>query len=371
MGIEIIEVKSKSQLKDFIRYPQSLYRNNQFWIPPFFKDEWNALFPHLGPKGNEALYLLIKEDNVIKGRIAVIALPDEQDEQGLSIGRFGWIDFDENFEIAKALFTAAETWVKAKGIQVLKGPMGFSNLDKTAMLIEGFDEDPTIAEIYNYPYYPQFLEKLGFIKAIDWIGYEFEVPAEVPAKVKDLAKLIKERYKVELVEGGLKNKKPFGYQMFELINETHRNIHGFIPFDHDKAKAYIDKYFPLLDNDLVSLVIDKDEKLVGYGIALPSFTQAFRRSKGKLFPWGYWHVLKATKRNDRADLYLIGIADHMRNKGLIALIFEDIMSAFIRKGIQKVESNPELETNQEVQSMWKNYNYRQHKRRRVFQKHLS
>ncbi len=371
MGIEIIEVKSKSQLKDFIRYPLSLYRNNKFWIPPFFKDEWNALFPHLGPKGHEALYLLIREDHVNKGRIAVIALPDERNEKGQPVGRFGWIDFHENFEITKALFAAAEAWAKSKGIQVLKGPMGFSNLDKTAMLIEGFEEDPTIAEIYNYPYYPQFLEKLGYKKAIDWIGYEFEVPTKVPSKVKELAKLIKERYQVKLVGGSLKNKKPFGFQIFELINETHRNIHGFVPFDHVMAQAYLDKYFPLLDNDLVSLVIDNNEKLVGYGIALPSFTKAFRRSKGKLFPWGYWHVIRAARRNDKADLYLIGIADHMRNKGLIALIFEDIMAAFIRKGIKKVESNPELETNQEVQSMWKNYNYRQHKRRRVFEKHLT
>ena len=215
------------------------------------------------------------------------------------------------------------------------------------------------------------MEELGFKKAIDWIGFEFEVPETVPDKVIKFSQLIRERYKLKLVDGGLKNKKPFAYQIFDLINETHRNIHGFVPFTHEKAKAYIDKYFPLLDNDFVSLVIDDQSKLVAYGIALPSFTKAFRKSKGSLFPWGYWYIGRAIRKNDRADLYLIGIADHMRNKGLTSIIFEDIMSAFIKKGIKTVESNPELETNQEVQSMWKNYKHRQHKRRRIFKKNLS
>ena len=371
MAIRIIEVKSRKALKDFIKLPFNLYKNNKYWIPPFVRDEWKTLYEHLPSQKDDAAYFLATNGSRYVGRLAVIVLPDERDDEGRLEGRFGWVEFEEDIDIAAKLFEAGEEWLKARGVNVLKGPVGFSNLDKTAMLIEGFQEEPTIVEIYNFPYYPAYLTRLGFEKAIDWIGFEFEVPKSVPDKVTKFSQLIRKRYNLKLIEGGLKNKKPFAYQIFDLINETHKNIHGFIPFTHEKARAYIDKYFPLLDNDFVSLVIDGQSKLVAYGIALPSFTEAFRKSKGALFPWGLWYISRAIKRNDRADLYLIGIADHMRNKGVTAIIFENIMSAFIRKGIKTVESNPELETNQEVQSMWKNYEHRQHKRRRVFKKILS
>ena len=368
MGVQIKEVNNKNLLRTFINFPFSLYINSPYWVPPLIKDEWKTLYSHLA--SDDSKFFLAFKDGKISGRAAFIVQSDERNAQGEQIARFGWIDFIDDAEVYNILMTTGENWVLSKGCKVIQGPMGFSNLDKTAMLIEGFDKEPTIAEIYNYEYYPDYMQRHGYHKANDWISYEFEVPEAVPDRLYKYGELVKKRYRVRTVKGNLKAKKKYGMDIFRLINETHRHIHGFIPFDDELAQSYLDKYLPLVDKDLLSLIVDENDHLVGYGVAMPSFSQAFRKSKGRLFPFGYLRLWRAMRHPFKADLYLIGIADHMRNRGLIALIFQDIISSLIRKGIRVVESNPELETNQQIHQLWKNYNYTQHKRRRIFKKTL-
>lgn len=368
MGVEIKEVTNNNLLRTFINFPFSLYMNSPYWVPPLIKDEWRTLFPHLN--SDDSKFLLAYKDGVISGRVAFIVQSDERNAEGEKMARFGWIDFIDDAEVYNILMTTGENWVLSKDCKVIQGPMGFSNLDKTAMLIEGFDKVPTIAEIYNYDYYPDYMQQHGYHKAHDWISYEFEVPEAVPDRLYKYGELVKKRYQVRTLEGNLNAKKKYGMDIFRLINETHRHIHGFIPFDDELAQSYLDKYLPLVDKDLLSLIVDENDQLVGYGVAMPSFSQAFRESKGRLFPFGYLRLWRAMRNPVKADLYLIGIADHMRNKGLIALIFQDIISSLIRKGIRVAESNPELETNQQIHKLWKNYTYTQHKRRRVFKKSL-
>ena len=368
MGVEVKEVTTKGDLKKFIQFPFLLYQNSPYWIPPLVKDEWKNLGAHL--EEPDSIYLLASLNGKIAGRCAFIVQENEKNEQGERLARFGWIDYIDDSDVYDALMKHGIEWVESKGCQVLQGPMGFSNLDKTAMLVEGFNEEPTIAEIYNYAYYPDHMNRFGFIKSNDWISYEFQVPDHVSDRLIKYSTLVKNRYKVKAVRGTLKQKIKYAKDIFRLINETHRHIHGFIPFDDATAQIYIDKYLPLVDNDLLCLIIDEHDKLVGYGVAMPSFSRAFKKSRGRLFPWGYYRLWRAMRRNTKADLYLIGIADHMRNKGLIALIFQDIIASLIKKGISTVESNPELETNQQIHTLWKNYTYRQHKRRRIYKKVL-
>lgn len=370
--MKLEEVKGLQTLKQFVRFPFTLYRRHPFWIPPIIKDEMELLLPCLqGLRKNYTRLWICKEGEEIVGRIAAINLPHEYSPEGLKVGRFGWLDFVDDPAVPRQLFEQAETWLKSAGVQVLQGPLGFSNLDKAGMLIEGFEELPTISELYNFPYYPRYLELLGYEKAADWISFQIDVPEKVPDKINQWADLIKNRYQVNTVQfPNTKAVRPFGLKLFELINETHREIHGFVPISKEQAAFYVDKYLPLIKKEFLCLIVDKDENLIGYGISMPSFSRAFQKAGGRINLWGLYQLWKANRKNEYADLYLIGIADAWRNKGINALMFKEIMQAVIDFGVKKVESNPELEHNNRVQSLWKDYQYRQHKRRRCFKKIL-
>ncbi len=373
MRVVLEEIRDKNQLSKFIQFPFSLYKGDKNWIPPLIKDEYDTLLSNLHPdNGTQTRFVIAKQNGKTVGRIAGIKIPGETTKDGKVIARFGWVELIEDQEVAKALLNDLETWAKELGADLLQGPLGFTNLDKAGMLVQGFSELPTIVEIYNLPYYPKFLEELGYTKAVDWIAYEFEVPHEIPEKVSTFARLIAERYQVKLLEKKTtKSLEPYIIKLFQLINQTHRGLHGFVPFTEEQAMMYYKKYSRLVDPNFISLVVNSDDELVAYGITLPSMSRAFQKAKGKLYPWGFWHIYRSLKYNDHADLYLIGVNNEMRNKGVVALIFNDIMTAFIRKGIKKVDSNPELEHNDQIRRMWKNYSSRQHKRRRCFQKELT
>ena len=363
-------VQSRRELKTFIRWPQLLFRNNALWVPPLERDEWNTLYPHwAGQTPVKTLFLLAFLGKRIVGRIVGIAIPGDVDNDKRPRVRWGWLDAIDDPDVFSVLLETMERWAKSLQAETIQGPLGFSNLDKAGMLVEGFEELPTIVELYNPDYYPRYVEACGYSKTADWVEYEFSVPDRVPDKLIHLAHVIRSRFQVKTLEirraGDL---RPYGQELFRLINETHRHLHGFVPFDEEKAVLYLDKYFPLLNKDLISIVQDKEGVMIGYGISIPSMSRAFQRAHGRLYPFGLRHILHASRKNDRADLYLIGVKDAYRNTGIIALMFEQIMQGFIHHGIKKVESNPELETNSQVQALWKNYQYRQHKRRRCFEK---
>lgn len=365
-------VQTKAELKTFIRWPHQLYRHDPIWVPPLDLDEWNTLYPRWKGEGQvKTRFLLAYHGKKIVGRVVGMAIPDDYVAGNLLRVRWGWLEAIDDPEVFQSLLGNIESWAKALHAQVVQGPLGFTNLDKAGMLIKGFDALPTIVELYNPRYYPVRVEQLGYDKAIDWIENKLTVPEKVPEKLTQLSGIIQKRYGVKTLQiRKAAELRPYGQELFRLINETHRHLHGFVLFDEKKATAYLDKYFPLINKDLICIVLDEQEHMVGYGISIPSMSKAFQRARGRLYPFGIWHILRASRKNDRADLYLIGVKDEYRNKGITALLFEKIMQGFIDQGIREVESNPELETNSQVQALWKNYEYQQHKRRRCFQKIL-
>ena len=267
-----------------------------------------------------------------------------------------------------ALIEDIENWAKKKGMMELEGPMSFTNLDKAGLLIEGFDQLPTIATLYNYPYYANHLENLGYVKAADWIEHEIlnQPLSERFIKFNDI---LKEKYKVHTIK--IKTKEDittYAHKVFELVNKTHSELHGFVAFEPEQVKLYVRKYSRILKPEFISLVADENDQLIAFGISLPSVSKALQKSKGRLFPFGWYHLWNAIRKNEHLDLYLIGTDPAWRNKGVHALIFYEITKQALDFGIKYVESNPELETNTNVQLLWKGYEYRMHKRRRTYKK---
>ncbi len=375
MSVRLVEINpsNRSDLKKFIGYPFELYKNHAFWVPPLWGDELDMFSPVHNPvlKYCKLRLLLAYRDGRLAGRIAGIINQRENQLYHKAKARFGWFDVEDNVEVSRALLHEIEDWSKARGMTELEGPMSFTNLDKAGLLVEGFEELPTAATWYNYTYYATHLEKLGYVKAADWIEHELNCPTEVSERFIRFNELLKEKYKVHSVEVRTKaDIKKYALEVFELINKTHNKLHGFVAFEPEQVNLYVRKYSKILRPEFLSLVADQNNRLIAFGISLPSISRALQKSGGRLFPTGWYHLLQALKHNDRLDLYLIGTDPAWRNKGIHATIFYEITRSAVKYGIKKVESNPELETNVQVQLLWKGYEYRQHKRRRTYKKEL-
>lgn len=374
MSLKIIEVKSKKELKEFIHFPYQLYAQSSQWVSPLLRDEY-ASFDHTknpALKHSDHLLLMAYRGSTPVGRVAGIINRHENEIQGLKRARFGWYDMLDETDVSEALFHWLKNWAREKGMKRIEGPMGFTNLDKAGLLIEGFDELPTVATLYNYPYYKEHLDHLGFEKAADYLEYEFQVPDQIPERVIKFSNLIAEKYQLKLVTETDKKVllDRYGHKLFELINQTHALLYGFVPFDQDQIRYYTSKFLHLVNPEFLALVVDKNDNLAAYAVTMPSYSQAFRKAKGKLWPFGFIHLLRASRKVSRIDMMLIGVERQYKNKGVVAMVFRKLIESYIKSSIRKVESNPELEENHEVRAMWKNYEYRQHKRRRSFIKEL-
>lgn len=371
--IIIQPVEGKQDLKRFVDFPYSLYKDNPYWVPPLrngemelFEEDKNPAFEHC-----EVQLFLAIEDNKVVGRIAAIINNKEQEQLQKKVARFGWIDFVEDERVSRQLLKSAEWWARQKGCTSIKGPYGFSNMDKAGMLIDGFDELATMAVIYNYPYYPEHMDKAGYEKLVDWKEFEVDVPTEIPQRVSRFAKMIKERYGLhEYKPKGKADLQRVGREIFALLNTAYADLEGFIPHSGPQIDIFIKKYLSYINPDFLSIVYDSDNKLAGFGITMPSFSRALQKAKGKLLPFGLWHITRAMKKNDRVDLYLIAVRPDLQNKGITALIFNELIETFIKYNIKKAETNPEMESNQDVQNLWKGYEMRLHKRRRCYIKNL-
>lgn len=374
MAVKIVEVKTPRQLKAFVRFPVKLYRNHPCYVPNLAFDDLNTLrrdknaaFEHC-----EARYwLAYNEKNEIVGRVAAIINHLHREIWGENYIRFGWIDFIDDIAVSSALLGAVEDWGRAKGMCAVHGPLGFTDMDREGMLVEGFDELGTLTAIYNYPYYPEHLAKLGYTKDTDWVEYEMTMPDALDAQIPVLAKKVLQRYDLRILS--LKKKKdllPYAHQIFHLINDEYKNLYGFVQLSEKQIEQYIQQYFGFVDVEFIPIILDRNGQMVAFGITIPSLSRALQKSKGELFPFGFIHFLKALKKNDRADLYLVAVSAEYQGRGLNAVLINQVFEVFKRMGIKKVESNPELETNQPVQSQWKYFERRQHKRRRCFIKKL-
>ncbi|HBR12788.1 MAG TPA: GTP cyclohydrolase [Chryseobacterium sp.] len=368
-NIIVKQVVTKNDLEDFITFPMDLYKNNPNYVPPLINEEkniWNE-------KENPALHysvakqFLAYKNGKIAGRIAVIINQKEEKELGIRKVRFGWLDFIDDEDVSKALIDEAIIFAKENKIDKIEGPMGFTNLDKAGMLTMGFDKLATMIGLYNNEYYPKHLEKLGLAKEKEWVEFEINFPEVLPEKVVKFSSLIAEKYKLKVID--FKSKQeilPLVDPMFKLLDETYKHLSTYTPITEEQIKTYKEKYFPFIDKNYIICITDDKDELVSFAITMPSYSRALQKSKGKLFPFGWWHFLQAGKKNDRANFYLIGIHPDYQRRGVTAIIFKEIFERFRKMGIQYAETNPELEENKNVQLLWQDYNPVNHKRRRTY-----
>jgi len=374
MHTEIKEVLDEKGLKAFIHFPFILFEDNPYWIPPLNFDEFNTLNKKKNPAFEycEARLWLAYQNNKIVGRVAAIINHMHIKKWEQPYIRFGWLDFIDDADVSGALIGAVEGWAKEKGLTAVHGPLGFCDMDREGMLVEGFDEMSTMITNYNFPYYPQHLKKMGYIKDTDWVEYEIRMPEVVDERIHKAAEIVQKRGHLHLLK--VKNKKEllsYAKEIFQVYDEAYKRLYGFVPLTEKQVDGYIDQYFGFISPEFVPVVLDQDNKVVGFGITMPSLARALQKAKGELFPFGFLHILRAMQKNDRADLYLIGVKDEYQGAGVNAVIMDSVIQVFKDKGIVRVESNPELEDNLMVRTQWKYFETRQHKRRRVFIKSLN
>ena len=374
MTLTLKEVKTTQDLGKFIRFPLDLYRNHPYYVPSLFPDEINTLHWEKNPAFEycETRYWLAYDGRKIVGRVAGIINHKHIDKWDQPYIRFGWLDFIDDPEVSELLLGAVEAWAAEKGLKAAHGPLGFTDLDREGMLIEGFDELATLATIYNYPYYQEHLTGLGYAKDTDWIEFELDVPAAMDDRITKAAEIVLKRNNLRLLDAP--NKKyilRYAPQLFQMINAEYSHLYGSIPLSDREIEHYTNTYFTFVHPDFVPMVLDENDRLVAFGVVIPSLSKALQKSRGALFPLGWWHLLHALRKNDRADLYLIAVSKDYQGLGVNMVVMNAVYRAFVARGIRKAETNPELEDNLNVQSQWKMFEKRQHKRRRCYFKTLS
>ena len=374
MAIEIREVKTKKDLKKFIWFGINLYKNCEFAAPPLLMDDLLNLTKGSNPALDfcETAYFIAYKNGEIAGRIAGIINPRANETWNQKYARFGWVDFIDDELVTKALFDAVENWAKVKGMTSIHGPLGFTDFDHEGLLIEGYDKLGTLATIYNYPYYPTQLEKNGYVKDIDWNEYLITVPEVFPEKYFRIADIVKQKF--NLTSKRFKSRKEvvnnYAQKIFDLLNLCYKDLYGFTKLDDKQIHFYIKLYFSFFRLDTVSIVVDENDDVVALGIAMPSFTKALQKAKGRLFPLGWYYMLRALKKNNLIDLYLMAVHPDYQNKGVNSIMFADLMPNAAKNGYKFAESNPELETNTRMSSQWGSFEYVNHKKRRVYIKQI-
>lgn len=373
MGVTIREVTTKKELKEFILFPHKLYGDNPYWVPPLHFDEINTLSNNINPAFEfcKAKYWLAYNEDGIAGRIAGIINEGFIKKWGKKYARFGWIDFIDDPDVSKTLLATVEDWAKKNGMEGIQGPLGFTDFDKEGMLIEGFSELGTIAGIYNHSYYPEHLEKLSYNKEIDWLEFQIKVSDPVHEKVKRMADIVERRHKLKVVR--LKKTKDilaYTKDVFKLLNDSYKNLFGFVPLTDRQVDFYTKQYFSFIRPEFVQIVLDSNDKLAAMGFTMPSLSKALQKAKGRLFPFGFIHLLKAISKNDKVDLLLIAVREDFQGKGLNAILMREGNKVYLENNISFVEASHELETNERILSQWGYFETRQHKRRRCFMKKI-
>ncbi|MCM1067514.1 MAG: N-acetyltransferase [Muribaculaceae bacterium] len=363
------------QLRQYVEFGIDLHKDNPCYVPPLVFDDVNTLTPEKNPAFDfcEAQSFMAFRNGEPVGTITAIINRAANEKTGRRQLRFGFVEFVDDAEVVDELFAAVEQWGRERGMTEIVGPMGFSDLDYEGMLIEGFDEMGTMATIYNPAYYPAHMERMGYTKDADWIEYRITVPSEVPEKHRRIAEIAARKYglSVKKYSSRSKIKREYGRAIFELVNDSYKDLYGFVPLTERQIQHYIDLYIGMLRLDDVTLIVDADGRLVALGIAMPSLSQALRRSRGRLFPFGWYHLLRAISgHTDVVDLLLVAVHPDYQGKGVNALIFADLIPRFVANGYRYAESNVELEGNENVQKQWEYFERRQHRRRRAFKKEL-
>ena len=375
MSIEIREVKTKKELRQFVEFNIALYKGNPNHVPSLILDEMMTLTRDKNPAFAtcESIYFLAYRNGKIVVRIAGIIVHESNRIWNQNFARFGFVDFVNDDEVVDSLFNAVIEWAKEKGMNALHGPLGFTDMDHEGMLVEGFELPGTMVTIYNYPYYPKQLERIGFVKDQDWDEFKIYIPDSIPEKHLRIGEIAKQRYGLKVIK--FKKRKevwPYAYKIFNVFNKAYTPLYGFTPLSEKQIDYYVKMYIPLLRLNLVTIIVrEADDSVVGFGISLPNLTHALQKSKGSLFPFGFIYLLKALYGKPKViDLYLTGVLPEYQNKGVNALLFNDLIPEYIRLGVEYAESNPELTTNHAVQSQWHYFKTEHHKTRRVYIKQI-
>ncbi len=379
-SVKICKVENKSDLKRFIEFHYDLYEGNEYDVPNLYSDELNTFSPEKNAAFEfcEAeLYIAVKDGKTV-GRVAAIINHKANKKWNHNSVRFGWLDFIDDKEVSRALLDAVEKFGKSKGMDRMIGPLGFTDMDPEGMLTMGFDQLGTMPTIYNYPYYPEHIESMeGFVKDNDYVEYKILIPESIPEKYAKISAMIQKRYNLHVKKLTKKEvfEEGYGKKIFEVINETFKNLYGFSELSERQIDQYVNMYFPFIDLNLVTLVEDwnADKKLVGVGITLPSMSHALKKCKrGRLFPFGWWHILRAIKyhKTNIVDLLLLGVLPEYRVKGANALMFSDLIPWYQKYGFEWAETQVEMETNEKVQSQWQYFDIENHKRRRCYKKDI-
>ena len=380
-SIQIKRVETKKDLKQFIEFHYDLYKGNPYDVPNLYSDEVNTLSKNKNAAFDfcEAEYFLALKEGKIVGRVAAIINHKANEKWKKKDVRFGWIDFIDDIEVSRALFEAVEDYGRKKGMNDIVGPLGFTDMDPEGMLTWGFDKLGTMATIYNYEYYPQHMEKLGgWEKDNDYVEYYLVVPEKSPEKYTKIAEMVEKRYnlhvrkltKKDIFQGG------YGKKLFDLINLTYSDLYGFSELTDRQIDQYVKMYFPFADLNLVTVIEDgnKDNQLAGLGITIPSLSHALQKCRrGRLFPFGWWHLLRAIKfhKTDGVDLLLMGFLPEYRSKGANALLFADLIPRYVDYGFKWGETQVEMESNEGVQSQWGPLDPINHKKRRCYRRSLT
>lgn len=349
MAITIKKVTNKSELKKFIRLNYELYKNNPYSVPDLYDDMLNTF----NKKKNAAFefcdadYFLAYKDNELVGRVAAIINHKANSVWNKKEVRFGWIDFIDDQEVSGALIKAVEEWGKERGMEYIQGPLGFTDFDAEGMLVEGFDQLSTMATTYNYPYYPEHMERLGFGKDADWVEFKIYIPDAIPEKHQRISELIQRKYnlKVKKYTSAKKIARDYGQAIFELMNEAYSPLYGYSPLSQGQIDQYVKMYLPIVDLRMVTLITDADDKLIAVGISMPSLSEALQKAKGRMLPFGWYYLLKALFMKRRAkmlDLLLVAVKPEYQNKGVNALLFSDLIPIYQKLGFILQKATPNL-----------------------------
>lgn len=380
-AIEIKKVESRRDLCKFIDFHNELYKGNPYHVPNLYFDEMNTFRKDKNAAFDfcEAEYFMAYRDGKAVGRVAAIINHSANKKWERESVRFGWIDFVDDIEVSKALLKAVEDYGKSKGMKEIVGPLGFTDMDPEGMLLYGYDQLGTQATAYNYPYYPEHMDRMGgWEKDNDYVEYKLYVPEEMPEKYATIAKMIQKRYNLQvkkLKRNEIYGENGYGKKIFDVVNETFKDLYGYSKLTDRQIEQYVKMYLPMADLDLITIIEDwntPDHKVVGVGISIPSLACALQKCGGKLFPFGWWHILRALKfhKTEVVDLLLVGVLPEYRQKGANALLFYDLIPHYQRLGFKWGETHVEMETNMKVQGQWQYLNREIHKRRRCYKKDI-
>ena len=371
--ITIKEAKTKKELKQFVLFPFSLYRNNKYWVPPIIKDEMENFNPKVNPvfKNAEAQFLLAYKDGKIVGRVAAIVNWYEVNQQAIKKMRFGWYDVIDDLEISKALLRHVNEIGKKHNLSYIEGPVGFNNLDKTGVLTEGFDHIGTMITWYHHPYQKKHLEQLGFVKEKEYLENKFKFKNVDGRYFDRISTILKKRFELKALDfTKTKDILPYVDEMFDVFDKTYSKLSTYVPISEAQINHFKKKYISFINPEFIKFVVDKNNRLIAFAIVMPSFSEALQKAKGKLFPFGLFYLLNARKHAKDVTFYLIGVHPEYQNKGVHAIIFDQYTKTFAPLGIENCIRTPELEDNEAIRKLWEKFDPVTHKRRRTYKKEI-